>query len=52
VSPEERAKKVAEAIANIGNPEYRKTMREPLPQKLSEYEAEELHRRAQAQRFK
>lgn len=50
MSPEERAKKVAEAIANIGNPNKPHTLYQPP--KLSKHEAELQHRQAMAQRLK
>lgn len=50
MSPEERAKKVAEAIANIGNPNLPRKLYQPP--RLAEHEAEEQHRQEQARRLK
>lgn len=52
MSPEERAKKVAESIANIGKRDYRQTMPLHQPPRLSEHDAEVQHQQAQAQRLK
>jgi hypothetical protein len=50
MTPDEMAKKVAEAIANIGNPNVPRKMYQPP--NLSEHDAIVQHQQAQAQRLK
>lgn len=50
MTPEERAKRVAQAIADIGNPAKPPKMYQPP--KLSEHDAELQYRQAMAQRLK
>jgi len=50
MTPDEIAKKVAEAIAKLGNPNAPRTMYQPPM--LSEYDAILQHQQAQAQRLK
>jgi len=50
MSPDEMAKKVAEAIANLGNPNAPRTMYQPP--RLSEHDAILQHQQAQAKRLK
>jgi hypothetical protein len=50
MTTDERAKKVAEAIASIGNPNF--PCKVYQPPKLSEHDAEVQHQQAQAQRLK
>lgn len=50
MSPEEQAKKVAEAIINIGNPNLPRKLYQPP--KLSEHDAIVRHQQTQAKRLK
>ena len=50
MSPDEMAKKVAEAIANLGNPNAPRTMYQPP--RLSEHDVIIQHQQAQAKRLK
>jgi len=50
MSPDEMARKVAEAIANLGNPNMPRKMYQPPG--LSEHDAIVQHQQAQAKRLK